>query len=883
MIENLLVKDFFFPDIKITLDLSFDSFFYTTLKLYDGEISLFQQKDNLDTQHNNILENISKLESIRFFKKFSDIEVVNNEITIINKNNEKFKYVLDLKFNKENIFGLITEFDNADNELSFSINKESNFLAKVRANNFNIDFIEPFLKNNLIMLSDLKISGFSEIEGDSLDKIDTFNFDFLLDGKVVYSTNFEKKEIFFKKNSLKGFFNNNTIDIALNFIEKESTIKIGLEKKNKGNLKFYLDIDFIKIKDLMNIWPKNLAISTFDWMNVNSSGSIRNVIIGVETDFLQKSLVLKDLNGSFDCQNVEIFYMEGMPSVKNINGYAEMFMDKVVFHVNSGNSNNLNLIKGEIKLFDLDTDFEKADISLDIKSKNSNVVEYLKLTTIDKKSYSKLEKILGENILNLKLRFPLLVDLKVDQIEYSSEASIVNGNLVNLYKNYSINSLDLNIKVNMEKVDFNGEGQIDNSIIKFKGEQQIVDNKIVDKIYGKFFFEGSNLKEFFPNIIDSSSGLVEIDFNIDNSDEMLKIEGIGITDNFNSESKLLGPNLNFDGGKIRFLINPYNKKYSGFFDLQTQNIDMEINTVFFDSGLESIKINKLRSPNQDFKMNYNFKDWHVEIDGNKLALPKLSLDGDSSLTNWADIKLSINVGSLNIGERQFYDSTVNFKKKDNEFIDLDIELKGEKDYHTIGIYEEFGNKKFMLESNYAPGLLEILDVNIDLHTGSLRVEGEKLKGSNIYNGKVAGSDLVFLEAPLFADFISLFSIKGLAQKLKDGGIIFEDFKAKYEFSNEKLRLVDSLIKGSELGLSFDTVIGFEDDYFLTTGTIIPAYTLNTLLTNFPIVGDIITAGSPEDGLLGANFKIEKKEGEYEMSYNPISVFVPNILKNFLAD
>ena len=88
----------------------------------------------------------------------------------------------------------------------------------------------------------------------------------------------------------------------------------------------------------------------------------------------------------------------------------------------------------------------------------------------------------------------------------------------------------------MEKVDFNGEGKIDNSILKFNGEQQIVDNKIVDKIYGKFFFEGSNLKEFFPNIIDSSSGLIDIDFNIDNSEEMLKIEGIGNTDNFNSES-----------------------------------------------------------------------------------------------------------------------------------------------------------------------------------------------------------------------------------------------------------------------------------------------------------------------------------------------------------
>ena len=62
-----------------------------------------------------------------------------------------------------------------------------------------------------------------------------------------------------------------------------------------------------------------------------------------------------------------------------------MFKDKVVFQINSGNSNNLSLTNGEIQLFDLDTDFEKADISLDIKSNNSHVVEYLRLTTIDKK------------------------------------------------------------------------------------------------------------------------------------------------------------------------------------------------------------------------------------------------------------------------------------------------------------------------------------------------------------------------------------------------------------------------------------------------------------------------------------------------------------------
>jgi hypothetical protein len=149
---------------------------------------------------------------------------------------------------------------------------------------------------------------------------------------------------------------------------------------------------------------------------------------------------------------------------------------------------------------------------------------------------------------------------------------------------------------------------------------------------------------------------------------------------------------------------------------------------------------------------------------------------------------------------------------------------------------------------------------------------------------IAGKDIVFSDAPFFADFFSLFSLQGLAQKIKDGGIIFDKFNAKYEFGDEKLRIIDSLLKGSELGIQFDSVIGLDSDYFLTNGSIIPAYTLNTLITKFPIVGDIITAGSPEDGLIGANFKIENNNsGELEVSYNPISVFVPNIIKNFLTD
>ena len=119
--------------------------------------------------------------------------------------------------------------------------------------------------------------------------------------------------------------------------------------------------------------------------------------------------------------------------------------------------------------------------------------------------------------------------------------------------------------------------------------------------------------------------------------------------------------------------------------------------------------------------------------------------------------------------------------------------------------------------------------------------------------------------------------------MKDGGIIFNEFNADYKLKDNKIKLVDSLLTGSELGIQFDSVVGLNDDYFLLNGSIIPAYTINTLITKFPIVGDIITAGSPEDGLIGANFRVEKIDGEYKFFYNPISVFVPNIIKNFLGN
>ena len=625
--------------------------------------------------------------------------------------------------------------------------------------------------------------------------------------------------------------------------------------------------------------------STFFWMNENSIGILKNIILEVDFNIYDKKIQIVDVSGNFKCEDVKISYMEGMPEITGINANAIIQNSKVSFDISSGNSSNLEVISGFVDLYNLDTDNEKAKINLNINSGNNYIVEYLKLTDIDPNNYNKLNDIFGNVDLNLELNFPLLVDLKADEINYSANAKIINGNYKLLNNGYEIEDLEIEIKVNPDVVNFFGEGRLLSSKINFTGNQIIRGIEVVDEIEGKINIQSSELFNFFPEeFYENTSGFLPINFSYIKSKDDFKFEGIGETDQFNVESKFLGKNLSFSNGKLRFIFSPYGENLSGFLDVKTKNINVEVNLILSDLKLKNIDVLKFKSPNQDFSLTMKKQDFtEINVSGNKISIPPIKINENSTLNSFDKIQFNLDVYETIIDKNKFSNPIVYFEKKNNEFVNLNIRLDGEKDYHQISIKDEENKKRFLLETNFVPGLLNIFDIDLEINTGSLKIEGEKQNDSNVFKGNIAGKDFVFLDAPFLANFITLFSLQGLAQKLKDGGIIFESLKGKYEFSDDKLRVIDTLMKGSELGIQFDTVVGFKNDYFLTTGSVIPAYTINTLLTKFPIVGDIITAGSPEDGLIGAKFKVEKENDEYKVSYNPISVFVPNLIKNFLGD
>ena len=165
------------------------------------------------------------------------------------------------------------------------------------------------------------------------------------------------------------------------------------------------------------------------------------------------------------------------------------FITNIIFDIKLGESDNLNLEDGIVDLFDLNTNIEKATLELNISGKNSEVLNYLDKSIIDKNTYSDLRNVNGDNFINLVLAFPLLIDLKVEQVDYVADIKITNGLFKDFFSNYTIKNFNLEIFVNNNKTEFKGEGELLNSKLNFLGNQKFINNEFINSINGNYILK----------------------------------------------------------------------------------------------------------------------------------------------------------------------------------------------------------------------------------------------------------------------------------------------------------------------------------------------------------------------------------------------------------
>lgn len=133
------------------------------------------------------------------------------------------------------------------------------------------------------------------------------------------------------------------------------------------------------------------------------------------------------------------------------------------------------------------------------------------------------------------------------------------------------------------------------------------------------------------------------------------------------------------------------------------------------------------------------------------------------------------------------------------------------------------------------------------------------------------------DAPVLARLLTLASLTGALNTLQGKGITFSRLHAPFALEDDVITLKDAKTHGAAMGLTAEGTIRFPGQALDLKGIVVPSYTLNTVLGNVPIIGDVLTGGG--EGIFAARYSIKGSSGDPDVSVNPLSILTPGFLRN----
>ena len=111
----------------------------------------------------------------------------------------------------------------------------------------------------------------------------------------------------------------------------------------------------------------------------------------------------------------------------------------------------------------------------------------------------------------------------------------------------------------------------------------------------------------------------------------------------------------------------------------------------------------------------------------------------------------------------------------------------------------------------------------------------------------------------------------------DAGSAFRSLDIAFSMKGDVLTLSDIVLRGESSGGTASGTLNLASQRIALTGTFIPIFAVNNLVTKIPVIGQIL-GGGPDGGLIGVTFRLDGPVSAPALTYNPISGVTPGILR-----
>ena len=308
-------------------------------------------------------------------------------------------------------------------------------------------------------------------------------------------------------------------------------------------------------------------------------------------------------------------------------------------------------------------------------------------------------------------------------------------------------------------------------------------------------------------------------------------------------------------------------------------VDLKLNK----SKILSFKKIEIKTPNNDFVI---FNDKKISIKGNNFdATQFVKLLSKQSNGNEFE-KIS---GEIEI---DFKDIKVPFSEKIKNFKLLGEINKGR--FIKISSKGDYGNDNYLdismkKDKNSSKKFLEIYsDLSRPLLTEYSffkGLSGGKLLFTSIIDERNSSSKLVIedfkvVNAPGVIKLLSLADLGGLADLAEGEGLSFDVLEISMEKDKNFLKINEILALGPSMSVIAE---GYQDGNGLTSlrGTLVPAKTLNKIISKIPIIGNIVIPKEVGEGLFGISFKMKGPKDKIKTTINPLRTITPRFIQKII--
>ncbi|RLQ87766.1 DUF3971 domain-containing protein [Notoacmeibacter ruber] len=200
-------------------------------------------------------------------------------------------------------------------------------------------------------------------------------------------------------------------------------------------------------------------------------------------------------------------------------------------------------------------------------------------------------------------------------------------------------------------------------------------------------------------------------------------------------------------------------------------------------------------------------------------------------------------------------------------------------------YERQANRKLQIASGDAGAVLRFADLYDKMSGG--QIDALLTGGAEQpMAGKVDIENFMIINEPRLESLASRRTgdrslNDAVNGKLDTSYVSFDSGSVSLVKSKNRLEVDNGVVRGPQIGMMFEGTVYDANGLMNMTGTFMPAYGLNRIFGEIPILGMVLGNGR-EQGLIGVTYRLSGSAKAPRLTINPLSVVAPGIFRSIFA-